>query len=49
MSTVPVARRDLLALVLAAVCWGVGTVISKAALDEVPPLTLLPIPSPSAS
>lgn len=43
MSTVPVARRDLVALVLAAVCWGVGTVISKAALDEVPPLTLLPI------
>ncbi len=43
MSTVPVARRDLLALVLAATCWGVGTVISKAALDEVPPLTLLPI------
>jgi len=30
-------------LVLAAVCWGTGTVISKAALDEVPPLTLLPI------
>ena len=43
MSTVPVARRDLAALVLAATCWGVGTVISKAALDEVPPLTLLPI------
>ena len=43
MSTVPVARRDLVALVLAATCWGVGTVISKAALDEVPPLTLLPI------
>jgi probable blue pigment (indigoidine) exporter len=43
MSTLPVARRDVLALVLAAICWGVGTVISKAALDEVPPLTLLPI------
>jgi drug/metabolite transporter (DMT)-like permease len=43
MSSVPVARRDLLALVLAAICWGVGTVTSKAALDEVPPLTLLPI------
>ena len=39
----PVARRDLVALILAATCWGVGTVISKAALDEVPPLTLLPI------
>ena len=43
MSSVPVPRRDLVALVLAATCWGVGTVISKAALDEVPPLTLLPI------
>lgn len=38
-----VARRDLLALTLAATCWGVGTVVSKAALHEVPPLTLLPI------
>jgi probable blue pigment (indigoidine) exporter len=38
-----VAPRDLAALILAATCWGVGTVISKAALDEVPPLTLLPI------
>ena len=43
MSASSVARRDLAALVLAAACWGVGTVISKAALDEVPPLTLLPI------
>jgi len=39
----PIARRDLAGLILAAACWGVGTVISKAALDEVPPLTLLPI------
>lgn len=38
-----VAPRDLAALILAATCWGVGTVISKAALTEVPPLTLLPI------
>jgi drug/metabolite transporter (DMT)-like permease len=38
-----IARRDLAALILAAVCWGVGTVISKAALAEVPPFTLLPI------
>jgi len=38
-----VARRDLVALILAATCWGLGTVVSKAALDEVPPLTLLPI------
>jgi len=43
MSRSSVARRDLAALILAATCWGVGTVISKAALDEVPPLTLLPI------
>ncbi len=43
MSRPSVARRDLAALVLAAVCWGLGTVVSKAALDEVPPLTLLPI------
>lgn len=39
----PVARRDLARLILAATCWGVGTVISKAALAEVPPLTLLAI------
>jgi len=37
------ARRDLVALVLAAVCWGTGTVASKAALDEIPPLTLLSV------
>jgi len=37
------ARRDLLALTLAAAAWGLGTVISKRALDEMPPLTLLPI------
>ena len=35
--------RDLAALILAATCWGVGTVISKAALDEISPFTLLPI------
>jgi probable blue pigment (indigoidine) exporter len=39
----PVARRDLAALILAATFWGVGTVISKAALDEIPPLTLFPV------
>ncbi len=43
MSRSSVAGRDLVALLLAATCWGVGTVISKAALAEVPPLTLLPI------
>lgn len=35
--------KDLGALVAAAVCWGLGTVISKAALAEIPPLTLFPI------
>jgi drug/metabolite transporter (DMT)-like permease len=37
------ARRDLAALTLAAACWGLGTVISKRALAEIPALTLLPI------
>jgi probable blue pigment (indigoidine) exporter len=36
-------RRTALVLVLAAFSWGLGTVLSKYALDEVPPLTLLPI------
>ena len=36
-------RRHVLALTLAAACWGFGTVISKRAVDEIPPLTLLPI------
>jgi drug/metabolite transporter (DMT)-like permease len=43
LSTSSIARRDLVALLLAATCWGLGTVISKAALAEVAPLTLLPI------
>ena len=38
-----VGPRDLASLVLAAVCWGLGTVISKAALVEFPPTTLLAI------
>ena len=38
-----IARSDLLALILAAVCWGTGTVISKAALAEIAPITLLAI------
>ncbi len=38
-----IARADLILLILAATCWGLGTVISKRALDEIPPLTLLPI------
>ncbi len=39
----PIARRDLARLILAATCWGLGTVVSKAALDEIPPLTLLAV------
>jgi drug/metabolite transporter (DMT)-like permease len=39
----PIARRDLGALFLAALCWGLGTVISKAALDEIAPVSLLAI------
>jgi drug/metabolite transporter (DMT)-like permease len=35
--------RDLAALILAAACWGLGTVISKAALDELSPITLLTV------
>jgi probable blue pigment (indigoidine) exporter len=37
------SRRTVVVLVLAAACWGLGTVISKRATDEIPPLTLLPI------
>ncbi len=43
MSSSTVARRDLVALGLAATCWGLGTVISKVALGEVAPFTLLAI------
>ena len=35
--------RNLALLVLAAACWGIGTVASKQAVAEVAPLTLLPI------
>ena len=38
-------RRDLGRLILAATCWGIGTVVSKAALAEFPPLTLLALPA----
>ena len=41
--TSSIARRDLLLLTLAAGSWGVGTVISKRAVEEIPPFTLLPI------
>jgi probable blue pigment (indigoidine) exporter len=33
--------RHVLALILAAACWGAGTAVSKQAVAEVPPLTLL--------
>jgi drug/metabolite transporter (DMT)-like permease len=36
-------HRYSLSLVGAAACWGVATVVSKRALDEIPPLTLLPV------
>lgn len=35
--------RSVLALILAAAAWGTGTVVSKRAVAEIPPLTLLPI------
>jgi drug/metabolite transporter (DMT)-like permease len=41
--TPPVVRRAALALILAAACWGVGTVISKRAVAEIQPLSLLAI------
>jgi drug/metabolite transporter (DMT)-like permease len=43
MFRLSVAPRDLVALALAAACWGLGTVASKAALAEMPPLTLLAV------
>jgi len=43
MARSSIAPRDLAALIIAAACWGVGTVISKAALTEISPFTLLPI------
>jgi probable blue pigment (indigoidine) exporter len=37
------SSRSVLALILAAASWGTGTVISKRAVAEIPPLTLLSI------
>jgi len=34
-------RVEVVYLVAAAACWGIGTVISKQAVAELPPLTLL--------
>jgi probable blue pigment (indigoidine) exporter len=36
-------RRNVLFLILAAACWGIGTVVSKQAVAEMPALTLLPL------
>ena len=36
-------RTALAALVAAAGCWGIGTVVSKQVVDDVAPLTLLPV------
>ncbi len=41
MSPSRLARRHILVLVLAAACWGIGTVLSKQAVAEIPPLALL--------
>jgi drug/metabolite transporter (DMT)-like permease len=38
-----IAPADLGRLAVAATCWGLGTVISKAALAEFPPITLLAV------
>ena len=43
MSSVAPARSAVPLLILAAAAWGLGTVISKRAVSEIPPLTLLPI------
>ena len=41
MSTSTPSRSTALALILAAASWGIGTVVSKRATTEIPPLTLL--------
>lgn len=41
MSTSTPSRSTVLALILAAASWGIGTVVSKRATAELPPLTLL--------
>ena len=43
MPTPSVSRGTVIALTLAAACWGFGTVVSKRAVAEIPALTLLPI------
>src|SRR4051794_32819193 len=39
----PTTQTAAAALVAAAACWGIGTVVTKQVVDEVPPLTLLPV------
>jgi probable blue pigment (indigoidine) exporter len=43
MSASTPSRSTALVLTLAAASWGIGTVVSKRATAEIPPLTLLPI------
>ena len=43
MSVSSIGRRDVLFLTFAVAAWGIGTVISKRAVGEFPPVTLLPI------
>jgi drug/metabolite transporter (DMT)-like permease len=43
MSSSSFARGDILRLTIAAACWGLGTVVSKRAVAEIPPLTLLTV------
>jgi drug/metabolite transporter (DMT)-like permease len=40
---VSTSRAAAAALVAAAACWGVGTVVTKQVVDDVPPLTLRPV------
>lgn len=42
-SRAPARSRPVAALVAAAACWGLGTVVSKQVIGDVGPLTLLPI------
>jgi probable blue pigment (indigoidine) exporter len=41
MAAALIARRDVAALTLAAAAWGIGTVVSKRAVEEFPPTSLL--------
>ena len=43
MSIPPAPRSPAVALILAAACWGLGTVVAKRAVAEIPPIALLTI------